>query len=1114
MDFGTFLGFGIWDLGFRLLPCALCCTSFLIALSLTAAPQTSLLSALPLCFEAGAGAESPPDRFVAMGWGGAFDLRAGSATVTLVKAVSSAPCTHDLAAERIRHRTVRSRTVHWQWVGANAQARISGVGELPGKVNYLLGNDPTRWRAGVPIFGKVRIEGLYPGVDLVCYGNQRQLEYDFVLAPGANADGIGFRVSGADELKIDAQGDLILQLGDDQLRQLKPRVYQTIGGAKKEIAGGYRLKDRETVAFQIGSYDPELPLVIDPVLSYSTFLGGTGQDIARGIALDGNANIYITGDTLSANLPFTPNAEQTNYAGGFPGAGGDAFVAKFDNSGSNLFYLTYLGGSGDDAAVGIAVDTTGNAYLTGVTDSTNFPTKLAIKNHISGTPEIYVGLYPYDAFVAKLNTNGSALVYSTYLGGDTQDQGLAIALDTNGNAYVTGFTDSPNFPVTTNALQPQLGGLSDAFVTKIAASGTNFVYSTYLGGTNNDHGEGIAVAADGTAFVSGFTGSTNFPVLTNAFQRFLAGVRDAFVGSLGPFGTNFAGTYFGGQGDDFAARSALDSTGNNLYVTGSQSAFGFPITPGNLNPGGVFRSTDGGSTWSPATAGLQHNVINSLALDPLTPAKLYTGTWRGLAGTANGATNWTRILELDVARVLSVLIDPTNTSVLYAGTFGIVSLPGQAGFGNLLKSTNGGLTWSMNSTGIVSLIISKLVLDPHSPATLYAGTEAGIFKSTDAAATWSGASSGLGNPFVSDLALVASSPPTLYAATAGGVYRSSDAGTNWSAFNNGLTNLVVQALAIHPLTPAVLYAGTAQGLFQSSNSGTNWSDISSGLGNSNITALAVDPLAPATVYAGTACGLFKSTTGGGSWSQATNGLGLLAINAFVIDTNPPATIYAGTRGTDAFGGEDAFLAKFDRSFTNGSFLVFGGNNDDQGVDVAVDLAGNAYVTGATASTNFPTTNTSGFLSATNNGFNDVFVTAIKADTSAFLYSAYLGGAGDDFGLAIESDPPGNVYLVGETSSANFPTNKAFQATFGGVDDAFLVKILADGFRPSLMEARAGTNLQLSWPAYASEFGLESNTNLAAPTNWILVSPVPPAANGRITVTVAPTNTRSFFRLKR
>src|ERR1051326_8007545 len=456
LDFGTFLGFGIWDLGFRLLPCALCCTSFLIALSLTASPQTSLLSALPLYFEAGAGIENQPDHFLARGWGGVLDLCATSATATLVKADSSGPRIHDQATERIRHRTVRSRTVHWQWVGANAQARISGVGELPGKVNYLLGNDPGHWRQGVPIFGKVRIESLYPGVDLVCYGNQQQVEYDFVVGPGADPGAISFRVSGADELSIDAQGDLILDLGDGQLRQLKPRVYQMMGGAQKEIAGGYRLRDKETVGFEVGNYDREVPLVLDPVLSYSTFLGGAGHEIGRSIALDSSANIYVAGETLSANLPVSTNAFQKQFAGGFPGAGGDAFVAKFDNLGSNLFYLTYLGGKGDDAALGVAVDGTGNAYLTGVTDSTNFPTINAIKNHISGAPEIYLGLYPFDAFVAKLNTNGSALIYSTYLGGDAEDQGVSIAVDANNNAYVGvhGNTDSLVFHISA-----QVGGI-------------------------------------------------------------------------------------------------------------------------------------------------------------------------------------------------------------------------------------------------------------------------------------------------------------------------------------------------------------------------------------------------------------------------------------------------------------------------------------------------------------------------------------------------------------------------------------------------------------------------------------------------------------------------------
>ncbi|PYJ03516.1 MAG: hypothetical protein DME25_12005, partial [Verrucomicrobia bacterium] len=751
---------------------------------------------------------------------------------------------------------------------------------------------------------------LYPGVDWVCYGNQRELEYDLVLAPGAEPGMICFRVNGADQLAIDAQGDLVVQLGDDQLRLLKPHVFQNFGGAQQEIAAAYRLKDQETVAFQVGNYDRRRPLVIDPILSYSSFLGGAGTDTAWDLALDGNGNIYVAGETLSTNLPATANAFQANYHGGFTNAGGDAFVAKFDNLASNLFYLTYLGGSGDDAAVGIAVDATGSAYLTGVTDSTNFPTKFAITNldHIHGTPEFFTGLYPFDAFVTKLNTNGSALVYSTYLGGDTEDQATAIAVDTNGNAYVTGFTDSTNFPHTVNALQTTLGGASDAFVTRLTASGSNFVYSTYLGGTNDDHGEGIAVAPGGFAFITGFTASTNFPImLTNAFQASLAGGRDAFAGTLGPLGTNFVGTYFGGQGNDYGLRIVLDAAGNS-YITGSQSGFGFPITPGNLNPGGVFRSGDGGATWFPSSSGLLHNVINSLAIDPVTSSNLYAGTWRGVAGSTNGGASWTLGLLLAAVQVSALLVDPTSPATIYAGTIGNALPLGQTNFANLIKSTNSGVSWTLSDTGIVSRTISKIVEDPNSPTTLYAGTEVGVFKSTDGAATWTNFSSGLGGLGIGDLALVPSVPPTLYAATAGGVYRSTDAATNWSAFNNGLSNLLVQTLALQPGAPSTVYAGTAQGLFKTVNAGTNWSDSSAGLANSNLTALAIDPLSPLTIYAGTSAGLFKSTTGGTNWVSITNGLAALAITRLVIDRNAPATLYAGTQGADAFGGSDVFLA--------------------------------------------------------------------------------------------------------------------------------------------------------------------------------------------------------------
>ncbi len=1108
-----------------------CFGSVLGLMVLTAAAQQAApLVGLPLYFEADPATTNEAVQFVARSPAGLFRLTSTEATVALAKTDSPRILERDQAAKRMRHRKIQTQTIHWQFIGANSQARITGVTEMPGKLNYFIGNQPAGWRTNVPVFAQVQVEDIYPGVKLVYYGNQQQMEYDFVVAPGADPGAIAFRVVGADQLQIDQQGDLVLRLGATQVRQRLPVIYQVIAAERKPVPGGYRLKDPQTVAFEFGCYDPNWPLVIDPVLSYSSFLGGSGSDTGWDMALDGNGNVYIAGETLSFDLPATAGVFQTTNAGGLPGGGGDAFVAKFDNRGSNLCYLTYLGGKGDDAALAIAVDGAGNAYLTGVTDSTNFPTQSAISNHISGVGEPFLDLFPFDAFVTKLNPSGSALIYSTYLGGNAEDQGIDIAVDTNGNAYVTGFTDSTNFPTfPTNALQTDLAGGSDVFVTKISSNGMAFVYSTYLGGTNDDQGDGIAVDSAGRVFVTGFAESTNFPIfmgstnlpalfpgLTNAFQRFFAGGSDAFLATIDPGGTVANSTFLGGQGADVGFRIRLDSSGN-AYVTGLQSAQGFPIAPSVLNPGGVFKSADAGASWSAGNSGLHHNQIQSLAIDPAAPTTLFAGTWRGVARSTDGGATWQLVFNT-VEPVPALIITPANPSTVYAGLAGNILLAGATG--NLLKSVDGGTNWTLSSTGIVSQSVNKLVLDPQAPATLYAATEVGVFKSTNAATTWS--SSGLGTLVVSDLAVNPTNTSTLYAATAGGVARSTDGGASWSGFNNGLTNLLVQALAVDPIAPSTLYAGTQQGPFKSTDAATNWTAINTGLGDSNITvtALAIDPAAPATVYAGTINGLFKSLNSGGSWSPATNDLTALNITVLAISPGSSATLYTGTRGVDSFGGTDAFLAKFSTLPASGGALlfrgsvVFGGNGLDQGWDLAVDSSGNAYIVGSTTSTNFPATNTLGLLSATNNGATDAFVTAINADASAFLYSAYLGGSGDDFGLGIAADPAGNTYITGETGSTNFPTFNAFAAAFGGgADDAFLAKIIGHG-QPALSVVQAGSSIRLQWPAFAPEFALESNTNLAASTNWTMVSQAPPATNGLHTVTLPATNAADFFRLKR
>ncbi len=710
-----------------------------------------------------------------------------------------------------RGRVTQTRTLHFEFLGADSRAAVSGAGELTGKVNYLLGNDPAQWRSGVSLFTQVRVGEIYPGVDLVYYGNQQRLEYDFVVAPKTDPRAISLHVTGADNIRVDAQGDLVFTLGRDEIRQPKPLIYQTVAGMRKEIPGGYRLTDKQTFAFQIGDYDCELPLVIDPVLSYSTFFGGTGNDIGWDIALDTNGFVYVAGETMSAGLA-TPGAFQTTNRLGTQ-FGGDAFIAKLDNLGTTLSYLTYLGGKGDDAALGLAVDGAGSAFVTGFTSSTNFPLASALRTNLSGTKDPTFGVYPLDAFVTELNTNGTALVFSTYLGGSADDEGIGIAVDPAGNVYVTGFTASTNFP-TAGASRTNYNGGRDAFVSKLNPGGSAFVYSIYLGGTNADNGESIVADAAGNAYVTGFTGSTNFPN-TNAVQQFLnnpatgatnhiLGANDVFITKINPDGSGLVySTFLGGARDDIGFRLTLDAE-TNVFVTGSAVSTDFPISPAS------------------------------------------------------------------------------NTN-----------LPRGVSAANLLSD----------------VFVTKL----------------------DAA-------------------------------------------------------------------------------------GSNW-------------------------------------------------------------------IYS---------------------------VEFGGTARDEAWDVAVDSAGRAHVVGVTLSTTFPTTNTSSLLGATNSGGSDAFVAVINSNGTAFVRSACLGGSGNDFGYGIEVDGAGNDYIVGKTSSTNFPTAAPFQPAFGGTNDAFMAKIVVE---PTLAEVVTGENVVLSWAAFAPEFTLQSKTDVVSSNGWVDVATPPVLAAGWHTVTLGATNDALFFRLR-
>ncbi|HLB93023.1 MAG TPA: SBBP repeat-containing protein [Terriglobales bacterium] len=537
-------------------------------------------SKLPLNFEANHGQADGQVKFLSRNSAYSLFLTANEAVIALRKTNARAP---KQTAEPATAAVLRMKMRH-----ANPAARIIGMDELAGRTNYFIGNDPSKWRTNVPTYSRVKYQEIYSGIDLVYYGNQRQLEYDFIVSPGADPHLIALDIVGAKRIRQDAHGDLVFEMelgpatartkdakikaSDSEIRWHSPVVYQEKNGARQQIAAHYSITHTNRVAFELAKYDSSRPLYIDPLI-YSTYLGGSSLDNGSSIAVDSSGSAYVTGTTYSPNFPTTSGASETTCQGCSSGEG-DAFVTKFSPKGSTLVYSTYLGGKKDDYGISIAIDNEGNAYVTGETASTNFPT-------INPLQRVYGG-GTYDAFVSKIDPSGSALVYSTYLGGSAEDLGQGIATDSAGNAYVTGQTNSTNFP-TINPLQVNNAGGGDVFVAEINSAGSQLVYSTYLGGSNLDYGDAIAVDNTGSAYVTGTTYSTNFPT-KNPFQPALAANWDAFVAKISPLGSDLAySTYLGGSGSSGVGGSgygiAVDDAGD-AYVAGYSASANFPTTPG------------------------------------------------------------------------------------------------------------------------------------------------------------------------------------------------------------------------------------------------------------------------------------------------------------------------------------------------------------------------------------------------------------------------------------------------------------------------------------------------------------------------------------------------------
>ena len=732
-----------------------------------------------------------------------------------------------------------------------------------------------------------------------------------------------------------------------------------------------------------------------------------------------------------------------------------------------LAYSTYLGGSGSDEAYALAVDPLGNSYITGVTSAARFA--------VAGGRVQSIGRGgATDAFVAKLTPSG-ALVYLTFLGGSGDDEGLAIHVDASGNVWLAGRTSSADFPVTPGAFQRVRAGGWDAFLAKLDPSGANLLYSTYLGGSNHDKATALAVSASGEAYLAGETYSSDFPVSLAGLQKDLLGGMDAFVAKLDRAGKIAYSTFLGGKLGEAAYNIAVDLQGNAIIV-GETDSNDFPtrnaLQPQNLGDV-AYKTTDGAASWTPVRFG-ERFYLQAWAIDPLDSANVYAGTTAGVFKSTDEGRSWIKtnsgLTSLDV-RALAV--DPKNPVTVYAATSG----------GGLFKSTDRGSRWSPANAGLTNTNVQSLALDATNPSRMFVGTwGGGVFKSLDGGQRWNPINSGLASPHIGTVVLDPRRPSVAYAAPyQQGIFRTTDDGATWNAINTGLGQLSVNALAVDPVDTSVLYAG-ADGVYKSTNGGGNWTRIVSGLdANSYAYTLVIDPANPLTVYAGCNTGPYKSTDGGSNWTKVSTRTAGGPTTRLVMHPSRPSVLYAATPPT-----ADAFVTKLD---AQGAGLVFstylGGLYRDWASGVHLDASGYVYVTGTSYSTDFPAT--PGAFQTAHAGDRDAFVVKLTPSGGALLFSTLIGGPNAEEGVDVTVTPRGEVILAGWTTGRVPVTPDAFQRAHRGGHDAFLTLLSPDGSqvrhstylggrgldRASAVEVDASGNIYLAGRADSPDFPTSS-----------------------------------------
>jgi len=767
----------------------------------------------------------------------------------------------------------------------------------------------------------------------------------------------------------------------------------------------------------------------NPVLAFSTYFGRGLIPFLNGIAVDSSGNTYVAGSTNSTDFPTTPGASQTSYAGKDIGNGGDIFITKFGPDGS-LVYSTYLGGSDYEQAFGIAVDTAGCAYITGLTEGKDFPTTpgafrtnfvnfravflsklnpagtgliystflessdgfgpgipegIAVdgsgnayltgyssgSTYATGAQQIGPGGGDNDAFVMKVNPTGTAIGYYSYLGGNGKDQGNGITVDSSGNAFVTGWTTSTNFPTTPNAFKARHREpvIAEPFVAKLNSSGTALMYATLLGGSGV--ASGIAVDSSGQAYVAGTTSSTDFPTTPGAFQRIYGGGQtDAFITKLNGDGSSLVySTYIGGGAQDDCAGISIDVSGS-VYLVGSTTSNSFPVTNAlqHTNASGfAFKSDDGANTFAVAQNRLAADDVRSLVVDPGATSTIYTATDRGVFKTTDSGSTWRPANEgLTALDVRALTIDPKNSSVLYA--VGFADLHAESG--GVLKTTDGGGSWSATSqtTGVYSVVVDSLT-----PSILYAAGKSdkggGVYKSTDSGAAWT----------FTRVTVVTQNPGSV---------------VDFLEVDPKVTSNVYAAIGLRFGCAACDY-GERDTIIKSTDAGSSWSLAT--LTGVSVRSIKIDPQNPSTLYVATEeDGIFKSVDAAGSnWIQVNEGLTSLGVLSLTIDPSNPSTLYTGTS-----------IGLF-KSTNGGGSWGSAGIKDSPVSSVAIDLKNTStlYATAALS--------------------RDAFIVKLNATGSALVYSTYFGGRSEEFGYGIAVDRSGAASITGTTGSPDLPTAGSF-----------------------------------------------------------------------------------------